>query len=181
VTEEMEVLALVARRLDACRIAYMVTGSVAANYYAVPRMTRDIDIVVELAAADVEVLLALFGEDFYVDRDALRDAVADRGMVNLIHRGHMLKVDLIVRKDGEYRLVEFARRRRTTVGEAEISIVAPEDLIISKLDWSRETRSAVQSADVRRLLRSVPGLDLDYLTHWTERLGLGAAYREAGG
>ena len=43
----------------------------------------------------------------------------------------------------------------------------------------RETRSEVQLADVRNLLRSVRGLDRLYLVHWTERLGLGAIYREA--
>jgi hypothetical protein len=33
-------------RLDRARIAYMVTGSMATNFYTVPRMTRDIDIAV---------------------------------------------------------------------------------------------------------------------------------------
>jgi hypothetical protein len=50
VTEELEVLAIVTDRLEAAAIPDMVTGSFAANYYALPRMTRDIDIVVELAA-----------------------------------------------------------------------------------------------------------------------------------
>ena len=49
-TEELEVLTIVAGRLEAVWIAYMVTGSFAANYYAVPRMTRDINLVVELPA-----------------------------------------------------------------------------------------------------------------------------------
>ncbi|MET0849870.1 MAG: hypothetical protein ABW020_01970, partial [Candidatus Rokuibacteriota bacterium] len=60
-----------------------------------------------------------------------------------------------------------------------VAIVAPEDLIISKLDWARDTRSAIQLADVRNLLRSVPHLDREYLAHWTARLGLSGAYREA--
>ncbi|HEV8672743.1 MAG TPA: hypothetical protein VGX21_01745 [Methylomirabilota bacterium] len=47
-SEELEVLKSVARRLDDLGIPYMVTGSMATSYYAVPRMTRDIDIVVEL-------------------------------------------------------------------------------------------------------------------------------------
>ena len=45
----------------------------------------------------------------------------------------------------------------------------------------RETRSEVQLGDVRNLLGSVPDLDRQYLAHWTERLGLGALYREARG
>ena len=179
VSEELEVLAIVAGRLEAAGIAYMLTGSLAASCYTVPRMTRDIDVVVDLAAGDVPRVVEMFRADFYVDPDAVRDAMAERGVVNLIHQGHVLKVDLIVRKDTDYRRTEFARRRRTRVGALEISIVAPEDLIISKLDWARDTRSAVQLGDVRNLLRSVPDLDLGYLLHWVSRLGLTEIYHEA--
>ncbi len=178
-TEELEVLAVVTGRLEAAGIAYMVTGSVAANCYAVPRMTRDIDIVVDLAAADADRVLELFRADFYVDPGAVREAVAARGAVNLIHQDFVLKVDLIVRKDTEYRRTEFARRRRARLGVVDVVIVAPEDLIISKLDWARDTRSEMQLGDVRNLLRSVPDLDRDYLARWTAHLGLGEAYREA--
>jgi len=54
-SEELEVLKEVARRLKQAAIPYDFTGSIAANFYTVPRMTRDIDIVVELfeqASAD---------------------------------------------------------------------------------------------------------------------------------
>ena len=97
----------------------------------------------------------------------------------MIHEASVMKVDCVVRKDGDYRRTEFARRRRASVEGHGLAIVAPEDLIISKLDAMRETRSELQLADVRNLLRSVPDLDRPYLTHWTERLGLDALYREA--
>jgi hypothetical protein len=157
----------------------MVTGSFAANYYAVPRMTRDIDFVVALSAGDADRFCTLFEGDFYVDREAVRDAIADRSVFNLIHQAYVIKVDCIVRKDSEYRRTEFARQRRASIEGHGLALVAPEDLIISKLDWMRETRSEVQLADVRNLLRSVPDLDRQYLADWTERLGLGALYREA--
>jgi len=54
VSEEPEVLKAVARRLDEGRIAYMLTGLIALNYYAVPRMSRDIDVVVELDPEDTD-------------------------------------------------------------------------------------------------------------------------------
>jgi hypothetical protein len=34
---ELEVLAIVTERLESAQVPYMVTGSMAANYYAVPR------------------------------------------------------------------------------------------------------------------------------------------------
>jgi hypothetical protein len=181
VTEELEVLKTVTGRLDTAGIPYMITGSFAANYYAVPRMTRDIDLVVALSTGDADRLCALFEDDFYLDRDAVGTAIAGRGTFNLIHQAYVVKVDCIVRKDSEYRRTEFARQRRGSIEGHGLAIVAPEDLIISKLDWMRESRSAVQLADVRNLLRSVADLDRQYLAHWTERLGLGALYREARG
>ena len=178
-TEELEVLTTIAARLEAAGIPYMVTGSFAANYYAVPRMTRDIDLVVELSAGDTDRFCALFEHDFYLDRAAVRAAIAGRGAFNLIHQTFVIKVDFIVRKDSEYRRTEFARQRRGSIEGHALAIVAPEDLIISKLDWMRETRSEVQLGDVRNLLRSVPDLDTQHLAHWTERLGLAALYQEA--
>jgi hypothetical protein len=179
-TEELDVLRTVTERLDAAGIPYMLTGSMAANYYAVPRMTRDIDLVVELSAGDAERVCALFEVDFYLDPDAVREAIVRRGTFNLIHTGLVLKVDCVVRKDSEYRREEFRRRRRVTIGDMPLFLVAPEDLIISKLDWARESRSETQLADVRNLLRSVE-LDRAYLGRWVTRLGLDALYREAAG
>ena len=45
---ELDVLKDVSRRLDAAHIPFMLTGSLAMSFYALPRMTRDIDLVVEL-------------------------------------------------------------------------------------------------------------------------------------
>jgi hypothetical protein len=43
----------------------MPSGSTAMNVYAEPRMTRDIDFVVEIGTADVERLAIGFSDDFY--------------------------------------------------------------------------------------------------------------------
>ena len=171
-------LKLVTARLDATGIPYMVTGSMAMNYYAVPRMTRDIDIVVDLSAGHAARVVDAFGGDFYVDADAVRAAIATRGVVNLIHTTLVVKVDLVVRKETEYRRTELARRRRVSLEGHPFSIVAPEDLVISKLDWARDTRSEVQLDDARNVLRSVRDLDREYLEVWCDRLGLGALYRD---
>jgi hypothetical protein len=85
VSEELEVLRIVTERLAAAGMAYMVTGSMALGVYAVPRMTRDIDLVVELSADDADRVCALFAADFYVDADAVRTSIAHRGTFHLIH------------------------------------------------------------------------------------------------
>ncbi|HEV8641548.1 MAG TPA: hypothetical protein VGV13_10675 [Methylomirabilota bacterium] len=180
-TEELEVLKIVTRRLGSAGIPYMVTGSIAANYYAVPRMTRDIDIVIQALGADAERLSELFRGDFYVEPEAVVRAIAERTTFNVIHTALVVKVDFIVRKDSDYRREEFRRRRRVTIEDITIFVVAPEDLIISKLDWAKDTRSEVQLADVRNLLAAERGLDWEYLSRWVTRLGLDSLYREVAG
>ncbi|MBM4440744.1 MAG: hypothetical protein FJ027_10000 [Candidatus Rokubacteria bacterium] len=177
-SEELDVLRIVTGRLDADGIPYMVTGSMAVNYYAVPRMTRDIDIVVDLSIADLDRVCTLFQDDFYLEREAVRASIELRATFNVIHASLVVKVDFVVRKDTEYRRTEFGRKRRVAIEGHPFLIVAPEDLIISKLEWARDTRSEVQLADVRNLLRSVPEIDAAYVEQWTARLGLGPLYRE---
>ena len=164
-SEELDVLKMVTGRLDAAGIPYMVTGSMALNYYAVPRMTRDVDVVAELGIADV-------------NRVAELDSIARSASFNIIQTSLLVKVDFVVRKDTEYRRTEFARRRRVALEGHSFFVVAPEDLIISKLDWARDSRSEVQLMDVRNLIRALPALDWSYLERWTASLGLEALYRE---
>lgn len=99
---ELDVLKDVCARLEDAQIGYMLTGSMAMNYYAQPRMTRDIDIVVELEASDAEKLISSFEPDYFVPGDALLSALRERGMVNLLHLDSVVKVDLIVRKQVPY-------------------------------------------------------------------------------
>ncbi len=177
-SDELDVLLSVTARLQASGIVYMVTGSMAANFYATPRMTRDIDLVVELSDADIDRVVGLFQDTYYIDPDMVQQAIRNRSMFNMIHNALVVKVDCVVRKDTDYRREEFARRRTITLAGQSVAIVAPEDLILSKLDWARESRSQMQLDDVRNLLRSVQDLDRVYLSHWADRLGLTALYRE---
>lgn len=177
-SDELAVLKEVAKRLGQANIPYMITGSTAGNFYTVPRMTRDIDIVVELAPDDADRILQIFGGDFYLDRETVADAISTRRMFNVIHSDSVIKVDFIVRKESLYRRTEFARRRKITLEDQEIQIVAPEDLILSKLEWSKDSRSEFQLTDVKNLLRSVQGLDLEYLNRWAKELAVEAMYQE---
>jgi len=109
---ELEVLQDALSRLERADIAYMLTGSLALSYYAEPRMTRDIDLVVECAGRDPGRVAALFAPDYYVSEADVAHALADRGMFNVLHLEKLVKVDLIVRKEAQFRVHEFERRVR---------------------------------------------------------------------
>lgn len=168
---ELEVLQDVGGRLERAGIEYMLTGSVAMNYYAEPRMTRDIDLVVALDPSDAPRLQTLFAPDYYVPPD-LEQAIRIQGMFNLVHIESVVKVDVIVRKDEAYRRAEFARRRPVELPGFRAWIAAKEDLILSKLVWAMDSASELQLRDVRNLLAS--GADDEYLHEWATRLGVAA-------
>jgi hypothetical protein len=82
---ESEIIKEIARRLDEAGTSYMFTGSIATNFYTVPRTTRDIDIVIELKEADTDRVYNIFEKDFYIDKDMVSAAIKREGMFNIIH------------------------------------------------------------------------------------------------
>ena len=167
---EVDIVRDVSMKLDAVGIDYMLTGSMAMNYYAQPRMTRDIDLVLAASPTDADTIVRIFSADYYVSRDAVRDSIARESIFNLIHNESVIKVDCIVRKNTAYRRLEFDRRRRIAIGDFETWIASKEDLVISKLAWTKDSRSELQMRDVRNLLQS--GCDLSYLETWAKELDL---------
>ncbi len=173
---ELTVLSDIASRLESAGFDYMLTGTVAMNYYAQPRMTRDIDIVVALAVTDAEKIIEIFQGDYCLSTDAVFDAVRGRKVFNLVHYQSVVKVDLIVSKESEYRQLEFNRRQQIHIGELVTWIVSKEDLILSKLSCAQDSRSELQLNDLRNLLAAEP--DLDYLREWSSRLSLDLLLKE---
>lgn len=173
---ETEVLTFVCQCLDQAEIPYMLTGSFAANFYAVPRMTRDIDLVIELNSGDVDKLFEIFHNDFYIDKESIIDAIEHEGIFNIIHNNSVLKIDFIIRKNAAYRNTEFQRRRQIDLGNTPIWIVTPEDLIISKLFWAKDSQSEMQIKDVKNLLSSLQDIDKQYIEKWIQELHLKPIY-----
>jgi hypothetical protein len=169
--DEIASLLDVTDRLEAAGIDYMLTGSMALNFYAMPRMTRDIDLVATVVLADEARIESIFpANEFYVAAQAMREAVLGQTSFNLIHLATMTKIDIMVRKNDNYHRWEFSRRCHFTIRGKNVAVVSKEDLVLAKLSWARESSSERQLADVRNLLAS--GCDMDYLQTWAKRLNL---------
>ncbi len=178
-TEEIEVLKLVADRLNNEGIPYMLVGSVAANYYTTPRMTRDIDVVVDMKSEDAERFTRLFESDCYIDSRSVRAETERRGMFNVIYNPYVLKIDFIVNKDSAFHASAFSRRRSVTIHGQSVSLISAEDLIVSKLLWAKDSLSEVQLSDVRNLIESVKDMDEGYVHEWVAKLDLRSVYEKA--
>ena len=167
---EIDIVRDISQRFEQARIPYMLTGSMAMNYYAQPRMTRDIDIVIAITPEDVGRISALFRPDYYVSEQNIRESLAHESIFNLIQQESVIKVDCIIRNSSEYRRIEFERRQKISIVDFTTFIVSKEDLIISKLAWAKNSHSEVQLNDVRNLLAT--GYEAAYLRCWTRELRL---------
>jgi hypothetical protein len=178
-SEELEILKIVVERLEQSHVPYFISGSMAANYYSVPRMTRDIDIVLELKPSHLKLFIDNFRGDFYVEEEFIREEVNRRGMFNLIHKEYAFKVDFIIRKETEFQDSCFKRRREVRLEDYAAWMISREDLVIAKLLWAKDSLSELQLRDVKNLLRTAGNLDTAYLEQWVSRLSLKDVYEKA--
>lgn len=169
-----DVLRRVVSILNEESVAYMVTGSFATAFYAHPRATQDIDLVVEPAEDALERVAARLKEaGFYVSPEAVREAVEHVGQFNAIEPDTGWKIDFIVRKSRPFSIAEFSRRTRAEVLGLELSLATAEDLVIAKLEWAKLGGSEIQLRDVQKILRTRwSELDRPYLKQWIAELGL---------
>ncbi|MBC7888954.1 MAG: hypothetical protein H7Z13_13845 [Ferruginibacter sp.] len=167
----IEFLKVLVNFFELNQITYMLSGSVAMSLYTLPRFTRDFDFVVHLKPGDVKDLVEHFKEGYYCDEDAIRDAILNKSMFNVIDHKSSYKADFIILKNEPYRITEFERRRLIDFFEMKIYVVSPEDLLLSKIIWVQETQSSLQFEDIRSL-SSLDNLDRQYIDKWIDILKL---------
>lgn len=166
----LELLHDVCKRLNEKNIRYMVSGSIALNIYTIPRMTRDIDIVIDLPLNRIDEFVTLFSE-FYIDKDIIIHEVKSRGMFNVIDIKSGFKIDFIIYKGSKYDELAFKRRQKIREFNTDICVIDINDLIIAKLIWIQDYQSERQMHDIKGLLLN-PEIDVKYLQKWCLRLNL---------
>jgi predicted nucleotidyltransferase component of viral defense system len=166
-----ELLREIIEKLESQNFPYMVSGSLALSAYILPRMTRDIDVIIELEDKMVDAFIKLFDQNFYLHEPSIVEEVRRKGMFNVIDHRSGYKVDFVVRKDIEFRKVEFSRKRKMMVMGIYMSVVSVEDLILSKLIWIQQVQSQKQMEDISGLLRDASP-DLHYLKEWITKLNI---------
>ncbi len=169
-------LSLFVLRLEAIGAPYMVTGATAAILYGQPRVTNDLDVVLSLDDPARAALLRAFPEsEFYRPPESViqaEQARLQRGHFNLIHLESGYKADIyLVGRDPLHAWALPLRRRLPWSERVEIAVAPPEYVVLRKLEYYREGRSAKHPTDIRAI-REVTGVDEAVLAPWLERLGL---------
>ena len=117
---ERELLVDCLRRLNATGVTYYLTGSMASNYWGIPRTTHDLDFVVQLPPSAVPRILQAFGGDFYIEEAAVRAAYRPPHQFNAIDTRSALKVDFWLPKPEA-----FARNPLNT------SLIPPLEVVLA--------------------------------------------------
>jgi hypothetical protein len=176
-----EILAITMRVAQACEqlgLPYVVGGSLASSVHGIPRATQDVDFVVVMGPGHVAAFASALREEFYLDEDAMRDAVARQRSFNVVHLGTYFKADIFVATDDEGSAAQMERGQRLVIEsepEQSLIVASAEDVIAQKLYWYRlgQQTSERQWSDALGVLRvSGPRLELSYLVKAAERLGV---------
>lgn len=166
-------IAQILERLD---IPYIITGGMAVFVWGRPRYTADIDTGIELKAEKVERLveeLMKLGETGYVDAEAIKDALRTQGEFNFIDSTTGMKVDFWILKEEAFDQSRLQRRVAKEVLGEKVYFSSPEDLILIKLLWAKDSSSSRQLEDVESILAISKGeIDMDYLNQWAKKLGV---------
>lgn len=152
----------VLQKLQDSQVRFVVVGAVAMNLHGVPRMTADLDLLVDLAPASLSVLIqALEGLGYkprlpvpaaaLLDPELRREWVEQRNLkaFTFVHSLRPLQeVDLLLESPIPFEEVERAKRV-LAAGRLRIPVVSLDHLIAMK----RASGRAQDAADVDALER----------------------------
>lgn len=170
---QKDFLARLVTKLESAGIPHMISGSLGSSLHGEPRATNDIDLIIDPTAAQLNLFARSLGEGYYVSPEAAQEAFRNLSMFNVIDYETGWKADLIIRKDRPFSLEEFRRRRPADILGVQVSVISPEDAILSKLEWSKQGESERQFRDALGIAAVQWGsLDKEYLYRWARELNL---------
>jgi hypothetical protein len=86
----------VIRALERLEVPYMVVGGFAAILYGEPRLTIDVDILVDIKWEHITPLVKAFPiPDYYISKEAIQDSIRRSYPFNVIQPTTGAKVDLV--------------------------------------------------------------------------------------
>lgn len=163
----------VVHALEQANVPFAVTGSWASSTYGQPRTTHDVDVIISLTVEQASKVAEALPPPVYADPVWMQEAAALGEFFNIIDSESGVKIDCWPLKDDAYSQAQFSRRRREEIAGTPVWMLAPEDVILSKLLWYRLSPNERQLDDcvgVWKVQREM--LDLNYLRRWAAQLAV---------
>jgi len=174
--------------LESINIPYYVGGGVASSIHGEARSTRDLDLAIQIPRQEIDGLVKILeNAGFYCPAGAVEELKQSRSqLLNITHTVTIANADIYIADNTPFALSQMSRRQLIEVeGTANFWIASPEDTIVQKLFWAKNSQSEKQWRDVLGILKlQGVNLDRDYLQQWARRLevldALTQAMTEAG-
>ena len=167
--------------LESLDIRYAIGGSIAAMAYSEPRYTVDVDLMVQIDLDNLRSFIEhIEGWGVYVDpfETVLEYNLPNALPISIVDGFSSTKADIYVARDTGLDVSAMQRRAWLRMYETpplDAWFLAPEDVILYKLDYYRQSEgnSPKHPIDIARMLVLVGNeLDRDYLTHWANEIGV---------
>ncbi len=175
---DIDVIAIFVSILEELGIKYALGGSIASSVYGRVRFTQDADITLEPFDDKAESFFEMVKDQFYISKNAMKHALIETASFNIIHLATAFKIDLFIRKNNIFGEQVLKRARNLSLSgkkEKKFSVVSPEDIILLKLLWYRDSGCSLQKQleDVTAVFEvQADRLDLNYLKEWGKTLGI---------
>ena len=164
--------------MESLDIRFHLTGGMTSTAYGEPRMTQDIDIVVDptLSKLRLDALVAILGDsDFLFHELTLRKAVVSEGMFQLLDKHESLKLDIYPR---EMIAGELGRSERLEMFAGKwFPVVSRFDAAASKLVWVSKG-SHKSRRDLRAIFANGSGDDQQAIIRWASKSGYASLLEE---
>jgi hypothetical protein len=134
----------------------MITGAAASIIYGEPRLTNDLDLVLNLKKSDVHKLPKAFPPDeFYCPPEEViitEISRTTRGHFNLIHNETGFRADVYLAGKDKLHQWGLANTKPVQVEDQTVMVAPPEYVILRKLEYYREGRSDKHLRDIAGIL-----------------------------
>jgi hypothetical protein len=155
--------------LNAANIHYMLLGSFSSNFYGVARSTRDVDFVVQLGSVTPMQLAEKLGPAFRLDPQISFETITATSRFVASHRASAFTVEFFLLSDDPHDMERFSRRCHEVVQGHDAYVASPEDVVITKLRWSKAGNRRKDIDDVRNVIRvQRDALDWGYIERWCD-------------
>ncbi len=179
--KEVDAVAAMIDALHAAGIPFMLVGSLSSNVYGIARSTKDADFVVQLGSFSLGKLLEFLPKGFRLEPQIGFETITSTTRYRLHYEGleAPFMFELFEVSDDPHDLLRFSHRVPIAYGTSKAYLPRPEDVVITKLRWSKSGRRSKDIDDARNVLAVQMGrLDMPYIRAWCDRHGTRALLEE---
>jgi hypothetical protein len=160
-------------RLRTAGVDYMLAGSMASNYWGIPRTTHDLDFVLVMTPDQVNALVSVFEAGFFIQAESVRSAFRPPFQFNVLDEQSALKADFWLLRNDAFEQTAFGRRLQVVLFGVPAWIATAEDIILHRLYWNLLTPPERQLGDAAGVYAvQSDSLDVGYLQQWAAQLGV---------